>query len=99
MVLALLLFGMPLGAADAPVAAGQQSSDDAAGPIWFSSGRSAPAAPESRSSREAPEAGMAAPSVGTLHALGSRSGQVVACRDAASGASTPLYLRHCAFLC
>ncbi len=98
MALALLLFGMPLGAMGVPAAPDGQA-EDAAGPFWFSSGLEAPAAPETGASRKAPEysAVVAPGDAATVAEAG--SGHVAARECAVLGASTPLYLSHCAFLC
>ncbi len=97
MALALLLFGMPLGAIDAPVTPDGQAGD-AAGPIWFSSGVEAPAAPESGGSRKPPEYSAVAAPGGAASAFSLRS-ERAALEGVVLGASTPLYLSHCAFLC
>ncbi len=98
LALALLLFGMPLGAIDAPVVGGNPAGD-AAGPIGFASGLEAPAAPDTRASREAPEVSMVAAPGGGATAASLGSERVAAHDGAELGASTPLYLSHCAFLC
>ncbi len=97
LALALLLFGVPLGAIEAPVAPNDQAG--AAGPIWFSSGLETPAAPESGASREAPECSVAAASGDRAAGAGSRPGHAAAREAAALSARTPLYLSHCVFRC
>ncbi len=98
LALALLLFGMPLGAVEAPAVPSGQAGD-AAGPIWFSSGLEVPAAPETGASRKAPECSAAAAPGGAAAIAGPGIGHVAAREDATLGARTPLYLSHCAFLC
>ena len=97
LALTLLLFGMPLAALDAPVAPGSQAGD-AAGPTWFSSGRSTPAAPET-GARKAPEAFAVAVPGGAAVIAGLEPEPVAARDGAVLGVRTPLYLSHCAFLC
>ena len=96
--LAVLLFGMPLGGLEAPVTPGGEAGD-AVGPIWFSNGLEAPAAPETGASRQAPEYSMVASPGGVATVAGLGSAHVATRGSAALGASTPLYLSHCAFLC
>ncbi len=98
LALALLLFGMPLGALEAPAVAGDQAGE-AAGPSWFSSGLETPAAPETGASREAPESSTVVAPGGAATVDGRDSEHVAAAEAAALGAPTPLYLSHCAFLC
>ncbi len=98
MALALLLFGMPVGAACGPVATGGQA-DGAAGQIWFSSGLETPAAPQTGASREAPEVSAVAAPGGSAIVLGLEPERIASRATAALGSSTPLYLSHCAFLC
>ncbi len=98
MALALLLFGMPAGAIDLPAATGGPAQD-AAGPIWFSSGLETPAAPQTGASREAPEVSAVAALGGSAIVLGLEPERIASRATAALGSSTPLYLSHCAFLC
>lgn len=95
---ALLLFGMPFAALDAPVVPGGQAGDSAQ-PIWFSSGLETPAAPETGTSRKAPEASAAVVPGGAAALAGLQSGLVSARGGAVLGVGTPLYLSHCALLC
>ncbi len=100
LVLVLLLFGMPAGAAAVDVTdTPPDSAGAAAERIWISSGLEAPAAPKTRTSNKAPEGFAVAITAGSMAVGGLRPELVPAPDVAAPGIPTPLYLSHCVFLC
>ena len=96
LALAVLLFGLPLGAIEAPVAPSPESGG-AAGPVDLAAVWEAPATPDS--ARKAPEHSQVVTLRGATHVTGLSLARGVARQAAALGAGPPLYLSHCAFLC
>ncbi len=94
----LLLFGLPLGALEAPVASGAQT-EGASGPIWLAAGPDAAALPETGKPQPAPD-DLAIAAGGGAANPGSQREQSAGISGRPLLRVPPrLYLSHCAFLC